>query len=200
MKILGICGSPKKKNSTTLFALNKALEASKAEGVETQLLNLAEYNYSGCKDCGHCKEILDCSLKDDFKNHLLPLLKDSEIKGMIFASPVYFGGVTSQMKSFLDRLISFRRNNFQFENIVAGTLTVGKARHGGQELAAMDIVKNCLIHCMIVVSDASPTSHFGSLLWSGHPDGIENDEIGIRTAVNIGKKVAEIALKVYRET
>jgi multimeric flavodoxin WrbA len=196
MKVLGICGSPKKENSTTLFALKKAVEAVRESGVETEMLVLSGYTFSGCKDCGACRKKLDCSIDDDFRHAIMPVLKDPEIKGMIYASPVYFGGVTWLMKAFLDRSIPFRRNGFMFENRVAGVLTVGGSRHGGQELAAMDLVKNCLIHGMIVVPDCSPTSHFGGLLWNGPPDGIENDQRGIETAVNLGKKVAEIVKKL----
>lgn len=197
MKVLGICGSPKKKNSTTMFALEKTMEAVKESGLETQILALSEYTFSGCQDCGLCRNVLDCSIDDDFKQTILPMLKDPDIKGMIYASPVYFGGVTWQMKGFMDRSFPFRRNGFAFENRVAGVLTVGKSRHGGQELAAMDMVKNCLIHGMIVVPDAPPTSHFGGMLWSGIPDGIDTDEMGIKTAVNLGKKVAEIVKKLH---
>ncbi len=192
MKVLGICGSPKKENSATLFALTKAMEAVEDNGVDTRLLVLCDYTFSGCIDCGACRKKLDCSIDDDFKHAIIPVLKNPEIKGMIYASPVYFGGVTWLMKAFMDRSLPFRRNGFMFENRVAGILTVGKSRHGGQELAAMDLVKNCLIQGMIVVPDCSPTSHFGGMLWSGTPNGIENDRMGIETAVNLGKKVAEI--------
>jgi multimeric flavodoxin WrbA len=198
MKILGICGSPKKKNSTTLFALKKAMEAVETIGVATQMLVLSKYTFSGCQDCGLCRKEFDCSIDDDFKHTILPILKGPEMKGMIYASPVYFGGVTWQMKAFLDRCLVFRRNGFFFENRVAGVLTVGKSRHGGQELAAMDLVKNCLIHGMIVVPDSPPTSHFGGMLWSGIPGGIESDQMGIDTAVNLGKKAAEIVQKLYK--
>ena len=198
MKVLGICGSPKKRNSTTLFALKKAMLAVEESGLKSQMLVLSQYSFSGCVDCGTCRKKLDCSIDDDFKNSILPVLKDNEIKGMIYASPVYFGGMTWLMKTFLDRSLLFRRNDFKFEDRVAGVLTVGKSRHGGQELAAMDLVKNCLIHGMIVVPDRPPTSHFGGMLWSGIPEGIENDQMGIETAVNLGKKVAEIIKKLYQ--
>ena len=197
MRVLGICGSPKKKNSTTLFALKKAMSAVEESGLESQMLILSQYSFSGCVDCGACRKKLDCSIDDDFKNSILPVLKDHDIKGMIYASPVYFGGVTWLMKAFLDRSLLFRRNDFKFEDRVAGVLTVGKSRHGGQELAAMDLVKNCLIHGMIVVPDRPPTSHFGGMLWSGTPEGIENDQMGIETAVNLGKKVAAIVKRLY---
>ncbi|MGD2085073.1 MAG: flavodoxin family protein [Candidatus Aminicenantes bacterium] len=198
MKVLGICGSPKKKNSTTRFALEKAMSAVKESGLESQMLVLSQYTFSGCVDCGACRKKLDCSIDDDFKQSILPVLKDNEIKGMIYASPVYFGGVTWLMKAFLDRSLLLRRNGFKFEDRVAGVLTVGKSRHGGQELAALDLVKNCLIHGMIVVPDRPPTSHFGAMLWSGISEGIENDRMGIETAVNLGKKVAEIVKRLYQ--
>lgn len=196
MKIIGICGSPKKKDSTTLFSLKKAMEECAAEGFETEIINLAEYTFNGCGDCGYCKEKLGCSQKDDFTTEILPKLNDPSIKGMILASPVYFGGVTSQMKAFMDRSVPFRRNGYMFADMVAGALTVGRSRNGGQELAAMDIVKNCMIQGMTVVPDGIPTSHFGANLWSGKPEGIETDEIGIQTAVNLGKRVAQTAKKL----
>jgi multimeric flavodoxin WrbA len=122
-------------------------------------------------------------------------LKDPEISGIIFASPVYFGGVTGQMKSFIDRAVIFRRNGFLFADKVAGALTVGHSRNGGQELSTLDIVKAALIHGMVVVPDAAPTCHFGANLWSGHPNTIEGDDVGIATATNLGKNMARHAKK-----
>lgn len=195
-KIIGICGSPKKKDSTTMYSLEKALEACREEGFETEIISLSDNKFYGCSDCGYCRDKVDCSQKDDFTTNILPVLNDDSIAGIIFASPVYFGGVTGQMKTLMDRSVLFRRNGFMWEKLVAGALTVGRSRNGGQELAAMDIVKNCLIQGMTVVPDASPTSHFGGNLWSGKPEGIEQDKIGIQTAVNLGKRVGMTAKKL----
>lgn len=197
MKIIGICGSPKKENSTTLYSLKHALKSVEKMGLESKLIKLADYSFSGCIACNTCREGLKCSIQDDFSQNIVPELVDEQVKGIIFASPVYFGGVTSLMKSFIDRCLMFRRNNFLFEDKVAGVITVGKSRHGGQELCAMDLVKNCLIHGMIVVPDASPTSHFGGQLWSGIKGGIENDEMGLKTAANLGRKIADTVKKLY---
>lgn len=197
MKIIGINGSPKKNGSTTGFSLTKALEAVAGAGVETELINLADYQFSGCIDCGFCRDKLACSQKDDFTEILIDKLNDPDIGGFIFGSPVYFGGMTSQMKAFFDRCVLFRRNGFLFENKVAAALSVGRSRHGGQELTEMEILRCALVQGMIAVPDASPTSHFGASLWSGHPDGIEMDIAGIETAVNTGKKISEIASKLF---
>ncbi len=197
MKIIGICGSPKKKNSTTEYALNLALEQCKEAGIETSLIRLCDHNFSPCIDCGSCSKGFTCSQDDDFKNKVMPVLDDDDVKGFIFGSPVYFGGMTAQMKAFFDRCLPFRRNGFKFENKLSVALTIGGSRNGGQELTAMDIVKASLIHSMIIIPDSPPTSHFGANLWGRHPKGIENEETGLKTAINAGKKMAEIVKKMY---
>ena len=197
MKIIGISGSPKKKDSTTLFALKEAMKECENAGLDTEIIDLSELSFDGCVDCNYCKTKLGCSQDDDFKNKILPIIADENVKGMIFASPVYFGGITSQMKAFMDRSVMFRRNGFMLENMVSGAVTVGRSRNGGQELTTLDIIKNAMIQGMIVVPDASPTSHFGGNLWSGHPDTIENDVPGLANTRNLGKKVAEIVKKLH---
>lgn len=197
MKILGICGSPKKNGSTTLFSLKKALAEVEALGIETEIIDLSKYSMTGCDGCGACKVSGYCSIDDDFSNKIFSILDDPEIKGFIFASPVYFGGVTSQMKTFIDRCVVFRRRGFDWENKVAGVLAVGNSRNGGQELVAMDLVVFSMIHGMIIVPDASPSSHFGAILHSGCEGGIENDVVGLDTAINLGKKVGEITKKLH---
>ena len=197
MKIIGICGSPKKTDSATELCLAKAMEAATEKGLSGQVIRLSEHSIQPCTACGLCRKELACSLTDGFSQTLLPLMADSDIKGFIFASPVYFGGVSAQMKAFIDRCIVFRRNGFVFENRIAGVLTVGGSRNGGQELAAMDLIKSALIQGMIVVPDAPKSTHFGGMAWSGGENGIAGDKAGLESCRNLGRKVAEIALRVH---
>lgn len=197
MKVLGICGSPNGEKSTTLYTLKQCLQSVEENGVETEYIDLSEYRFEGCHACGGCAKGLICSQNDDFTNKLLPVITNSSIKGVVFASPVYFGGVTAQMKAFMDRCFTLRKNNFVWENVVAGALTVGRSRNGGQELAAFDIVKNALIQGMIVVPDASPTSHFGCTGWSGAEGGIEGDAAAAAMAQNLGRRMAETVRKLH---
>ena len=197
MKVLGVCGSPKTTGSSTLFALEQCMNTIQESGVETEILNLADYSFGGCEDCGACAKQLACSQDDDFTNKIMPLLDTDQIKGFVFASPVYFGGMSSQMKAFFDRAIGFRRNGFRWEHLVAGCLSVGRSRHGGQELTIFDMARAAMVHGMIVVPDSAPTSHFGANLWSGHPEGVVHDTHGLTTAVNLGKSMAKIVQKVH---
>ncbi|KHD38638.1 flavodoxin [Clostridium acetobutylicum] len=106
MMIIGINGSPRR-NGNTIEMLKSALNGAKAQGAETELINLYDYNYKGCVSCFSCKlkggrSYGKCALKDDLK----PILEKIEkADGFILASPIYFGMVTGEMRSFMERLL-----------------------------------------------------------------------------------------------
>ena len=198
MKIVGISCSPRKGKSTK-FALEVCLQAVKetVPDIETLLIELAELKINGCVACGKCVKVLECSQEDDFPK-MIPVLSDQELAGLVVATPVYFGSMTSQCKAFLDRCVMFRRNGFLLRDKVGGVIAVGGVRNGGQELAIQAVQAAMLVQDMVVVSEGRPTSHYGATLWSGHPDGIEKDAFGLETARNLGKRVVEVAAKMNR--
>jgi multimeric flavodoxin WrbA len=198
MKIVGISCSPRKGKSTK-YALEVCLQAVKemVPDIETMLIELSEMKMNGCLACGKCMKVLECSQEDDFIK-MIPILSDSELAGLVVATPVYFGSMTSQCKAFLDRCVMFRRNGFLLRNKVGGVIAVGGVRNGGQELAIQAVQAAMLVQDMVVVSEGRPTSHYGATLWSGHPDGIEKDTFGLETARNLGKRVAEVAARMHR--
>jgi len=190
MKILGINCSPRK-GKTTFYALEQCLDAARKEqaGIETEIIELGGMDIHGCCACGRCKETLKCSIDDDFAG-IIPKLRDNEVKGIVIGTPVYFGTMTSQCKALLDRSVMFRRNGFIFRNKVGTVLAVGGVRNGGQELTIQAVQAAMLCHDMIVIGDGMNTSHFGASLYSGLEGGIKNDEIGLITARNLGKRMA----------
>jgi len=106
MKVLAFNGSPRKKwNTATL--LEKALEGSASQGAETELIHLYDLNYKGCVSCFACKtkggkSYGKCAVKDD----LTPIFKKIEATdAIILGSPIYFGTVSGEMKSFMERLL-----------------------------------------------------------------------------------------------
>ena len=110
MKVYAINGSPRKnKNTATLLqkALDGVKEAAKDKEVETEIINLYDLNYTGCKSCFACKRLGGksygkCAIKDDIYE---VLEKVSQADGLIFGSPIYFGNITGQLMTFLERLI-----------------------------------------------------------------------------------------------
>lgn len=197
MKIIGVSCSPRKGKST-FYALEACLQAAKeaVPEIKTRLIELSDMKINGCVACGKCMKVLECSQEDDFEK-CIPILSDSELAGMVVATPVYFGSMTSQGKAFLDRCVMFRRNGFLLKDKVGGVIAVGGVRNGGQELTIQAVQAAMLVQDMIVVSEGKPTSHYGATLWSNHPDGIEKDTFGLETAQNLGKRVAEVAKRMH---
>jgi len=105
VKAIGVNGSPRKKwNTATL--LEKALEGAWSEGARTELVHLYELDYKGCISCFACKRKTGKSYgKCAVKDGLTPVLKKvREAHVIILGSPIYFGTVTGEMRSFLERL------------------------------------------------------------------------------------------------
>jgi multimeric flavodoxin WrbA len=106
MKVYAINGSPRKKWNTAML-LEHALSGAASQGAETELIHLYELNYKGCTSCFSCKlkggeSYGKCAMKDD----LTPVLeKLATADAFILGSPIYFGTVTGEMKSFMERLL-----------------------------------------------------------------------------------------------
>ena len=109
MKVYAINGSPRKnKNTATLLqkALDGVKESVKDKEIETKIINLYDFQYTGCKSCFACKRIGGksygkCAVKDDIHEILEKL---SQADGIIFGSPIYLTHISGQLQSFLERL------------------------------------------------------------------------------------------------
>jgi multimeric flavodoxin WrbA len=88
------------------------------------------------------------------------------------------------------------RGTFALANKVVGALAVGNGRNGGQELTIDGVLAAMLAQEMIVVGDGRPTAHRGATLWNNGKDDISGDEFGLSTAKNLGRRVAEVALRL----
>ncbi|MBE3070352.1 MAG: flavodoxin family protein [Planctomycetes bacterium] len=190
VKIIGLSTSPRK-GKTTAAALQVCLEAAKAVGpnVEVELIELAGMGIGvfdpGNPDAG----------AGDFKK-VAAALVDPKVAGIIIGTPVYFGSMSSLCKAFLDRCIAFRKEDFALADKVAGVVAVGGMRNGGQELTIQSVQAAMMAQEMIIVGDGRPTAHRGATLWNSANDDIRGDELGLSTARNVGRRVAEVALRV----
>jgi multimeric flavodoxin WrbA len=176
---------------TTFNSLKICLEAAQesSEGIRTELIELAGLRINGSIAAGIP---LEPGERDDFPS-LMPKLSDPRVAGIIVGTPVYFGNMTSLCKAFLDRCIVLRKNDFALRNKAAGVLAVGGTRNGGQELTIQSVQTALMCQEMVVVGDGQPTGHFGATVWSGGEGGVKEDEFGLATARNLGRRVAEVA-------
>lgn len=106
MKVIAVNGSPRKTwNTATL--LEKALEGAASQGAETELTHLYDLTFKGCISCFACKtkggnSYGKCAVNDD----LTPIFKNIEkVDAIILGSPIYWGTVTGEMRSFMERLL-----------------------------------------------------------------------------------------------
>ena len=91
----------------------------------------------------------------------------------------------------------FRKSDFSLANKVGGVLAVGGVRNGGQELTIQSVQTALMCQEMIIVGDGRPTAHFGATVCSGKLEDVTQDEFGMLTAGNLGRRVAEVALRIH---
>jgi multimeric flavodoxin WrbA len=103
MKVVGICGSPRKGNSE--WMLRKLLDEAARAGADTELILLREKDIKGCDGCLACeaggaarKGI--CRIQDDMQQ-IYPRLLEAD--ALAFATPVYFEMLSGLLKNFMDR-------------------------------------------------------------------------------------------------
>ncbi len=100
MLLLGLQGSPRKKGNTH-YLLN--LFASEAEkmGCRTEIVQAARPDLKPCIGCGFCEKKGRCSITDDAMADLFTLFRKADM--IVAASPIFFYGITAQLKAIIDR-------------------------------------------------------------------------------------------------
>jgi multimeric flavodoxin WrbA len=103
MKIVGICGSPRKGN--TEWMLGTLMNAAAESGAEVETLLLRRMNIRMCLGCLSCAvggkdRKGDCKIKDDM-TEVLPKLLEADV--IVLATPTYFSLLSGLLKNFMDR-------------------------------------------------------------------------------------------------
>lgn len=98
MKILVLNGSPRKGNSVA--AINAFVEGVGANH-EIEVVDTYKLKVSPCMACGACQCTNGCVAKDD-SNAITDKVVAADL--VVFVSPVYWWGITAQMKMVIDKL------------------------------------------------------------------------------------------------
>lgn len=97
MKILIINGSPRKGNT---YACIRALENGAKNANDIEILDADRLHVSPCKGCGACECTKGCVAVDD-SNTVVDRILNADL--VVFASPIYWWGVTAQLKTVIDK-------------------------------------------------------------------------------------------------
>ena len=109
MKIVCLLGSPRPKSNSATIA-NRMMETCGQLGAETRTFVLNRLTYRGCQGCYACKKgHEDCVLRDDL-TEVLQAVREAD--AVVFASPVYYGDVTAQLKGYIDRTYSYLKPDY----------------------------------------------------------------------------------------
>ncbi|MFC1548960.1 flavodoxin family protein [Candidatus Omnitrophota bacterium] len=123
MKVLGICGSPRKGgNADTL--LDKALEGAGAAGAETEKISISDLNISPIQESEYEKVNEEgFSVVADDMSMIFKKIREADV--LIVASPIFFGSLSTQTKLMIDRfqcvwLSKFIHNKDLYPDRIAG--------------------------------------------------------------------------------
>jgi multimeric flavodoxin WrbA len=102
VNILAIGGSPRR-NGNSNSLLSTAVEAAVERGAVAEYIYARDLQIEGCRGCDGCRKSVDavCVVDDDM-HKVYDLLRWADV--IVWASPVYFYGVTSWLKAIIDRL------------------------------------------------------------------------------------------------
>jgi len=92
-------GSPRLKSNTDLL-LDEALRGAQSRQVEVEKLVVDKLRITPCREYLGCLKDGNCVIRDDMDD-IYPKLLDAD--GIILASPMFFYGVTAQLKALVDR-------------------------------------------------------------------------------------------------
>jgi len=99
LKVLGIMGSPRIKGNTDLL-LDEALKGAQSRQAEIEKIIVDRMKITPCKEYYGCLKDGNCVMRDDM-DVIIPRLLEAD--GIIVASPMFFYGITAQLKALIDR-------------------------------------------------------------------------------------------------
>jgi len=107
MKLIAVNGSPRK-NWNTAELLANVVNGASAAGSSTNTVHLYDLDFKGCRSCFACKyrdggSYGTCAINDG----LTPILERirEEASALVLGTPIYFGSMTGEARSFLERLL-----------------------------------------------------------------------------------------------
>ena len=98
--ILIISSSPRKKGNSQILC-EQFKKGAEAKGHQVKIVRIMEQNIGFCRACDGCmRNGGTCVLKDDMAE-ILKMFQKADV--LVLATPVYFYGISAQMKTFIDR-------------------------------------------------------------------------------------------------
>ena len=176
MKVLMINGSPRPSGNTAV-ALREMEAIFKAEGIETEIVQVGNKAIRGCIASGKCAEKGKCVF-DDAVNEIAPKFKACD--GLVVGSPVYYASANATLVAFLTRLFF----STPFDKTMKVGAAVAVARRGGLSATFDELNKFFTISGMPVAS-----SQYWNSVHGREPGQAAQDAEGLQTMRTLARNI-----------
>lgn len=179
-KLVIISSSLRPSSNSELLARN-AEEGAKSAGYETEFITLKDKDIRFCRGCLACQTTGNCVIRDD----VLPILEAvKNADTLLFATPVYYYGISGQLKTLLDRLNPLYIADYKFRDVYLLTTSA----EDGEEVYEKSVT------CIQGWTDCFPKSRYAGVYSGGGAgnDAISKDakfEAMLEGAVRFGKEL-----------
>jgi multimeric flavodoxin WrbA len=190
MKVVAFNSSPRRDGNTAIL-LRHVLAEIEAQGIETELVQLAGKRITGCTACLTCGETKDnhChGVKDDGVNDCIDAMLAAD--GILLGTPVYYGDATATMRALIERAGYATRKSGNPLARKVGAAVIAERRGGAMH--AFDSVNHFFqISEMVVVGSTYWNFGIGAELGA-----VESDLEGIANMKNLGRNMAWVLDKL----
>lgn len=187
MKVIGINGSSRKDGNTAII-IRKVFDELNKEDIETELIQLADYDIQPCCGCFACKGRGNCVFaKDGFAEIFKRMV---EADGIILGSPVYSADVSAKMKAFLERAGVVVATNPGLLRHKVGASVAAVRRGGG--VTTVDTMNHFMLNKeMIVVG-----STYWNMVYGKNVGDVLSDDEGMANMRNLGENMSFILKRI----
>ncbi len=189
MQVVAFNGSPRKDGNTAIL-IRRVLNALEKEGIETELIQLADEPIHGCNACRTCYDTKNerCIITNDKVNEYVQKMKAAD--GIILGSPTYFSMMTPEMKALIDRTGYVARANKHLFKRKVGVAVVAVRRAGG--IPTFDAINHYFLISQMIV----PGSTYWNIGMGNKKGEVEADEEGMKTMDDLGRNMAWLIKKL----
>ena len=190
MKLIAINGSVRKDGNTAIM-LRTVFERLDAEGIKTELIQLAGRAPQGCIACFKCFERKDkrCAVTGDIVNECIERMLDAN--GILLGSTSYFADMSAGMKALIERagMVS-RANEWMFRGKVGAAICAERRAGATSVLSSMNFF---FLQGQMVM----PGSTYWNIGVGRNPGEVTADTEGMETMRNLGDNLAWVIKKLH---
>ena len=178
MHVLLFNGSPHQKGCT-YTALSEVKKALEENGATAEILWIGKKAVQGCIACNKCEELDRCVFRDEVYNAAIEKLEKAD--GVIFGSPVYYGGANGSLTALMARLFYSKGELLSGKPAAA----VVSCRRGGATATFQQLNQFFYLAQMPVVS-----SQYWNDVHGNTPEEVLQDAEGLQTMRVLGRNMA----------